>query len=180
MERTMFMKDKKLYRITEFSKLIGVSIRTLQRWDKSGKLIPIKSPSGHRYYSHKQYLDYINPDKSNLIDNRKTVIYTRVSTKNQKDDLKNQVEFIQNYINAKGIIADDIIQEFNSGLNYNRKLWNELIQDCLVNKVKTIVIAHKDRFVKFGFEFFERLLKRYDVEIIVLNNDKYKDKELDI
>lgn len=47
--------------------------------------------------------------------------YARVSTSGQKDDLKNQIEFIQNYANAKGIILDELITDIGSGLNYNRK-----------------------------------------------------------
>lgn len=53
--------------------------------------------------------------------NKKTVIYTRVSTSNQKDDLKNQVEFLRQYGNAKGIIVDTVIEDYGIGLNYNRK-----------------------------------------------------------
>lgn len=51
----------------------------------------------------------------------KTVIYTRVSTSNQKDDLNNQVEFLKQYANAKGTIVDEIFEDIGSGLNYNRK-----------------------------------------------------------
>lgn len=52
---------------------------------------------------------------------RKIVIYTRVSTSNQKDDLKNQVEFLRQYANTKGIIVDEVIEDYGSGLKYNRK-----------------------------------------------------------
>ena len=52
---------------------------------------------------------------------RKIVIYTRVSTSNQKDDLKNQVEFLIQYANTKGIIVDEVIEDYGSGLKYNRK-----------------------------------------------------------
>jgi len=52
---------------------------------------------------------------------RKIVIYTRVSTSNQKNDLKNQVEFLRQYANTKGIIVDEVIEDYGSGLKYNRK-----------------------------------------------------------
>lgn len=64
--------------------MLGVSVKTLQRWDNEGKLIAKRSPKNRRYYTHKQYIDYIGePTK------RKTIIYTRVSFNNQKDDLNN-------------------------------------------------------------------------------------------
>lgn len=58
-------------------------------------------------------------------DNRQVVIYARVSTRNQKDDLQNQVAFLRQFCNAKGIIVDQCIEDYGSGLNYNRKNWFE-------------------------------------------------------
>lgn len=100
------------------------------------------------------------------------MIYTRVSTANQKDDLTNQIEFLKQYANAKGMIVDEIFEDIGSGLNYNRKKWNKLIDDCVNGDIKTIIIAHKDRFIRFGYEWFERFLKSNGVEIIVVNNEK--------
>ena len=99
-------------------------------------------------------------------------IYTRVSTSNQKDDLQNQVEFLKQYANAKGIIVDEIFEDIGSGLNYNRKKWNKLIEDCMLGLIKTVIVAHKDRFIRFGFDWFERFFKSNGVEIIVVNNEK--------
>ena len=73
-------------------------------------------------------------------DFRKIVIYTRVSTRNQSDDLENQVDFLQTYANAKGLIADEIIRDYGSGLNYNRKKWNQLLVEVMENKIKMILV----------------------------------------
>jgi len=101
----------------------------------------------------------------------RTVIYTRVSTSNQKDDLTNQVEFLRTFANARGIIVDEVFEDIGSGLNYNRKKWNKLIEDCMLGLVKTIIVAHKDRFIRFGYEWFESFLKSNGVEILVVNNE---------
>ena len=61
----------------------------------------------------------------NQNDIRQVVIYARVSTKNQKDDLENQVSFLRQFCNARGIIVDQCMEEYGSGLNYNRKKWNK-------------------------------------------------------
>ena len=89
----------------------------------------------------------INIYSSNDI--RDTVIYARVSTRNQKDDLQNQVEFLKQFCNAKGMIVNQCIEDFGSGLNYNRKKWNNLLDEVMANKIKTIVISNKDRFIRF-------------------------------
>ncbi len=70
-----------------------------------------------------------------------------------------QVEFLRN---AKGIIVDEVIEDYGSGLNYNRKKWNKLIDSCMTNEVNTIIVTHKDRFIRFGYEWFERFLGKFN------------------
>lgn len=162
------------YKPQEFSEMIGVSVKTLQRWDNDGKLKAYRTPSDRRYYTHKQYVDYMGNGNSK---HGKTIIYTRVSAANQKNDLNNQVEFLKQYANARGIIVDEVFEDIGSGLNYNRKKWNKLIEDCMLGLIKTILVAHKDRFIRFGYEWFERFLKSNGVEIIVVNNEKLSAQE---
>ena len=71
-----------MYKPQEFSEIVGVSVNTIQYWDEKGKLVAHRSPSNRRYYTHKQYVDYVGESKKG-----QTIIYTRVSTSNQKDDL---------------------------------------------------------------------------------------------
>lgn len=89
----------------------------------------------------------------------------------------NQVAFLQQYANAKGIILDDIIEDFGSGLNYNRRKWNNLIDESINGQISKILITHKDRFIRFGYEWFERFLLKLGVEIIVVNNEKLSPQE---
>ena len=171
------MKDK-IYKPNEFAKLLGVSVRCLQRWDNDGKLTAFRSPTNRRFYTHTQYLNYMGiGDTSNDVNSRKTVIYVRVSSRNQKDNLNNQIEFLKTFANAKGLIVDNIISDIASGLNFNRKNWNQLLLDCQENKIKTIIITNKDRFVRFGFDWFSNYLKSLGVNIIIVNNDKLSPEE---
>lgn len=163
------------YKPKEFAELIGVSVKTLQRWDNDNKLKAYRTPTNRRYYTYEQYLKYTGKTDAN--DKRKIVIYTRVSTSNQKDDLKNQVDFLRQYANAKGIIVDEVIEDYGSGLNYNRKKWNKLIDECMENKVKTIIISHKDRFIRFGYDWFERFLNKFEVSFIIVNNESLSPQE---
>ena len=161
-----------MYKPNQFADMLGVSVKTLQRWDNDGKLIANRTPTDRRYYTHKQYLDYVNESKRG-----KVVIYTRVSSSNQKDDLVNQVNFLQQYANAKGLIVDEIIEDLGSGLNYNRKKWNKLIDESINGQVSKIIITHKDRFIRFGYDWFERFLLNLGVEIILVNNEKLSPQE---
>jgi len=81
------------------------------------------------------------------------------------------VDFLRQYVNAKGIIVDEVIEDYGSGLDYNRKKWNKLIDMCMTNEVDSIIITHKDRFIGFGYDWFERFLAKFNVKIIVVNNE---------
>ena len=157
-----------MIRLNDMAKRLGVSVKTLQRWDREGILIAKRNPNNRRYYTEDQYLEYIGSSNKN---NRKTIAYTRVSSNNQKDDLQNQITFIRNYVNAKGEILDDVIQDIGSGLNYNRKHWNNLLLNQIPKgEIEKIYITYKDRFVRFGFDWFERFCNHYNCEIVVINN----------
>ena len=162
------------YKPKDFAELLGVSVKTLQRWDNDGILKANRTPTNRRYYTYDQYLKFKGIEKD---DNRKTVIYSRVSTRNQRDDLHNQVSFLKQFCNARGIIVDQCIEDYGSGLNYNRKKWNELLEDVMEQKVKTIVITHKDRFVRFGYDWFEKFCAKFDTSILVVNNEDLSPQE---
>ena len=163
------------YKPKEFAELLNVSVKTLQRWDREKTLVANRTPTNRRYYTYDQYLQFKGIGRDN--DSRKIVIYTRVSTRNQTDDLENQVDFLQQYVNAKGLIADDIVRDYGSGLNYNRKKWNQLLNEVMENKIKVIFISHKDRFVRFGFDWFEKFCNKFNVEIVVVKNEKLSPPE---
>ena len=163
------------YKPKEFAKLLNVSVKTLQRWDREKTLIANRTLTNRRYYTYDQYLQFKGIGKD--ADFRKIVIYTRVSTRNQSDDLENQVDFLQNYANAKGLIADEIIRDYGSGLNYNRKKWNQLLVEVMENKIKMILVSHQDRFVRFGFDWFEKFCNKFNVEIVVVKNEKLSPHE---
>ena len=161
------------YKPQDFAGMLGVSVKTLQRWDREGKLKAFRTPSNRRYYTHKQYVNYTNESKPI----GKVIIYARVSTTNQKDDLNNQIEFLKTFANAKGWIVDEIFEDIGSGLNYKRKKWNKLLEDCMLGTISKIIVSHKDRLIRFGFEWFETFVKSNGVELIIVNNEALSPQE---
>ena len=163
------------YKPKEFAELLGVSVKTLQRWDREGILKANRTPTDRRYYTYDQYLQFKGIQTEQ--DRRDVVIYARVSTRNQKDDLQNQVEFLKQFCNAKGMIVNQCMEEFGSGLNYNRKKWNKLLEEVMENKIKTIVISSKDRFIRFGYDWFEKFCEKFHTKIMIVNNEALSPKE---
>lgn len=163
------------YKPGDFAELLGVSVKTLQRWDREGILKANRTPTDRRYYTYDQYLQFKGIKTKN--DNRETVIYARVSTRNQKEDLQNQVTFLRQFCNAKGMIVDQCIEEYGSGLSYNRKKWNQLLEEVMEQKIKTIVVTHQDRFIRFGYDWFERFCEKFHTTIVIVNNEELSPQE---
>ena len=163
------------YKPKDFAALLGVSVKTLQRWDRDGTLTAYRTLTDRRYYTYDQYLQFkgVSLEK----DERQVIIYARVSTRNQKDDLQNQVTFLRQFCNARGMIVDQCIEDYGSGLNYNRKKWNVLLDMVMEQKVKTIVVTHKDRFIRFGFDWFEKFCMKFNTTILVVNNEDLSPQE---
>lgn len=156
----------KTYKINEFSSLINRSVKTLQRWDRERILVAHRNPKNRRFYTHNQYLEHIGVKAD---DSKKIIVYSRVSSSNQKSDLTSQRNALEQYCQARGYCVDIWINEIGSGLNYNRKQFNKLLEDIEVGQVSKVIVAHKDRLVRFGFEWFESFAKRHGTKIEVMN-----------
>jgi len=148
------MENKNIYKPKEFSKKVKRSVHTLQRWDREGKLIAHRTNTNRRYYTHEQFLEVMGLKPE--VGQQKIVIYARVSSHNQKSDLNNQIEFLKQYANANGIIVSEILTDIGSGLNYNRKNFNKILYS---DDITTVIISYKDRFVRFGYDWFFNYLK---------------------
>ena len=171
--------DNEIMTVGEAAKYVERTVNTLQRWDREGKLSAHRNQVTNRRFYYKSELDQVLGKKNMKNEQRKIVAYARVSSNGQKDDLKDQMDYLRQYINAKGIIADEYISDIGSGLNYKRPKWLKLIHDVDQNKISTIYVTYQDRFIRFGFDFFKQFCQWHDCEIVVLNNENTSpDQEL--
>lgn len=163
------MKFQNILRPKDVAKILKRTVRTLQEWDKAGKFTALRDPiTNRRYYTEEQVMEHLGQK------NRKSddiVIYARVSTKNQQDDMERQIEFLRQYANAKGYIVSEVISDIGSGLNYTRKKWNDLLRRIQDKEISKVIISHKDRFIRFGFDWFAQLAMSNGCAIEVVNND---------
>ena len=168
----------KYYSIGEFAKAIGKTTKTLRNWDKVGTLKPVRvEATGYRYYSQEQ-LNHFLGIKGMETKTKKVIGYCRVSSNKQKDDLVKQVENVKTYMIAKGY-SFDVITDIGSGINYNKKGLNQLIDMITNSEVEKIVILYKDRLLRFGFEIIENLCTKYGTTIEIIDNtEKTGEQEL--
>ena len=100
-----------------------------------------------------------------------TIAYARVSGVAQKPDLANQVKALETYCQDHRIQVDEWMQDIGSGLNYKRKQFNRLMERIELGQVRRLVIAHRDRLVRFGYEYFEAFCERHRTAIVVINGE---------
>lgn len=168
----------KYYSIGKFANRIGKTIQTLRNWDKKNILKPSHvTQGGTRYYSQEQ-LNYFLGLKSEKQINKKIIGYCRVSSHKQKDDLERQIENVKTYMYAKGY-QFEIITDIGSGINYNKKGLNQLIDMVTNSEIEKIVVLYKDRLIRFGYELIENLCNKFGTTIEIIDNtEKTEQQEL--
>ncbi len=130
----------KVYPINEFARRIGRAPSTVRRWEREGILTAKRLPSGHRYFDESDVRAMLRggPEK------RSTVVYCRVSSAGQRDDLRSQVAAMEEYCRAGAIAVDKWIQEVGGGMNFKRKRFLALIERIQRGEVERVLIANAD------------------------------------
>lgn len=150
-------------KLSEYARRIGVSRHTAYRWFKRGE-IPnaVQLPSGTIYVPDEIF------DTESKQERGQTVVYARVySSEQRKTNLEAQAEQLTQFAIANGWVVDKIIKEVGSGLNDERKKLVELLLSD--EPIARIIVEHKDRLTRFGFNYLEILAKKQGFEIIVVN-----------
>ena len=154
------------------AKLLGVSVKTLQRWEREGRLIPAaRSPSNRRLYTERQLREFIGLRYAGGMPTR-IVAYCRVSSAAQKPDLINQRRVLEEFVVARDLANVEFIEEVGGGLNFKRKRFLELMDAIGRREIKMLILAHRDRLTRFGLEWFEHFAKINGCELLVLNQER--------
>jgi len=149
----------KLISVGEVAELKAVSVDTVRRWEKEGKIKSIRTDGGHRRY---KLSDFVEQKLG------KTIAYARVSSHDQKADLDRQDAVLSAYCVSKGWNFE-VVRDLGSGMNYRKKGLNKLITALLDGEVARLVINHKDKLLRFGSELIFAICEYHDVEVIILN-----------
>ena len=144
--------------------LLGVHPNTLRKWANDGRIEHIRSPGGRRLYNVDAFLrEEVGVG---------VVCYARVSSYAQKDDLRGQVALLQSrYPGA------EVVKDIGGGLNWKRKGLVALLERLHSGEKLRIVVAHKDRLARFGFELIEWLAKQNGGEVVVLDESSCRPEQ---
>jgi len=99
------------------------------------------------------------------------VVSCRVSSNNQKHDLISQIAAMEQFGLARGIAVEEWIKEIGGGMNFKRKAFLSLMSRIQLGEIKLLIVAHQDRLVRFGFDYFQTMAQNNGGEIIVVNQE---------
>ena len=158
-----------MYSVAHFAQQVGVSVKTLQRWDREGRLTAKRTVTGRRYYDEADLAIALNlPTRPEA---RRTIAYCRVSSPAQRPDLQNQRAALERYTQEKQIAVDEWVMEIGGGLNFERKRFLKVVDAILGGEVERVVIAHQDRLARFGFALLKHICETHQTELVVMNTE---------
>lgn len=158
-----------MYTPALFAKRVGVSVKTLQKWDRIGVLPAKRTLTNRRYYTDEDLAAALRLPR--VPKERRTVAYCRVSSQAQKPDLANQRQVLEDFCKQRQIQVDEWIMEIGGGLNFKRKQFLQLVDAILEGQVERVVLAHQDRLARFGYQLLVHLCQTHQTELVVMNTE---------
>jgi len=162
---------ERLYTMKDASKLLGVHIRTIQKWDKEGKIRCVRTIGGKRRVPESEIKRILR-----IHGERKVVGYARVSSHTQKDGLERQIELIRRYAEERGWEVE-VLKDIGSGLKEDRRNFQKLLRMIMNKEVSKVIIAYSDRLARFGFKILEEFFRSYGTEIVVISHEEKSPQE---
>jgi predicted site-specific integrase-resolvase len=147
-------------KLSTYAKVLGISYFTAWRWFKAGRIKGYQAETGTVIVTEPI------PERIKGKEEAKIAIYARVSATENKSNLETQAERLTTYCLAKGYQIAQVVKEIGSGVNDSRPKYIKLITDPTIT---VIVVEHKDRLTRFGFNSIEKLLLMQGRQIEVVH-----------
>ncbi|NES65344.1 MAG: IS607 family transposase [Okeania sp. SIO2D1] len=153
-----------LLTVSQAAELLGVSTKTIRRWETEGRIKSIRTEGGHRRFTVSNLI-------GNKQDNSLTVAYARVSSNDQKDELERQKIVLEAYCAKQGW-SFEVISDLGSGLNYRKKGLIKLIKLICSEQVERLVLTHKDILLRLGSDLIFTLCEIFGTEVVIINRSE--------
>jgi len=163
----------KALRPKEVCERLGISYTTLRDYVKRGYIKPVLTPGGKWRFREEDVERLIG----GVVKQRRVILYARVSSNSQRDDLERQVKVLEDWARQNNIVDYEVVTDIGSGLNEDRRGFEKLLRLAAERKISKIVIAYPDRLTRFGFKTIEELLRPFGVEIVVLSHEDKDPRE---
>jgi putative resolvase len=175
-------ENKKTYvSINEASKISGLSFQTIRKLGDTYEIKCYKTPSKHRRFDKQDLEKFCNSkfaDEQIPNYTKNNYIYTRISSKKQLDDLSRQIEYIKQ--RRAEYASYTFISDVASGINFKRKGLQTILDSCIQGVIGEVVIAHRDRLSRFGFDLVKIIIEKAGGTITILDDEKNKSSEQEL
>jgi len=169
-----------MYSMKDFCKKVGLHRTTVLKLEERGIITPLRTPGGQRRYTdehvRKVYEYYHNKGRVISDDAKLNIIYCRISTRNQRDFLDNQIQACKNFAISKGLTISDVIVDVASSFNFKRPGLKKLLDLICDYKVANVIIYDEDRLSRIAFDLFKTLFERFNTQIIVVDKSISSEK----
>jgi len=160
--------------ITEYANIFGVTTDTVRKWERNGKIKPLRTSGGHRRFTEEDVSAIDVHAKHRINNNReeyvkRNIIYCRVSDAEHQDELHKQTEGLKMFALGRGVEAE-VIVEIGDGSCMYRPKFKELVEDILNKEIATIIVAQESKLISSGFELLDSIAKSCGCKIIVVSN----------
>lgn len=147
----------------------GINEQVLRKLFDQGVIEGYKIPSGQRMFSIRSLEKFCGMSEGGTCKQTKvSYVYTRVSSKKQLDDLERQADFLRNYDDRYTDYI--IIKDIGSGINFKRKGLQEILERCMQGCIGNVVVAHRDRLSRFGFDLIKIIIEKAGGTLTVIND----------
>lgn len=162
-------------------KICGLSSQTIRKLGDTEKIKCFKTPSGHRRFNKHDLEAFCTsgtPNKKAPKSKRINYLYARVSSKKQLDDLSRQIEYLQSRKSEYSSYTS--LSDIGSGINFKRKGLQTILDSCVQRTIGEVIVAHRDRLSRFGFELIQLIVEKSGGKVIVLDDEQNKSTEQEL
>ena len=164
----MEMREEKLYSVGKAAKLLGIHFNTMKKWIYAGKVDAIKTLGGQYRIPESEIKRLLGqPAPKN-----QAIIYARVSSADQKDDLKRQREMLREYAKERGYKVVAVFEDVASGLKDDRRGLKKVFDVLRAGRADVVIVAWKDRLTRFGFGYLKNHAEELGARIEVVNEQE--------
>ena len=157
------------FRISQFGARVGRTATQLRKLDRTGVFPARRTITGQRYYTEadvRRFLGLSDEAPQGMV-----AVYCRVSSRGQQDDLRRQTGAMETYCLNAGVAVDAWLTEIGGGLDFKRKVFLQLMERIENREIAHLLIAHRDRLTRFGFDWFEHFARQHGCTITVVNQE---------
>jgi putative resolvase len=172
---------KQFLTIKETAEYTGLHPNTLRRLADNQKIICYKTPSGQRRFNKADLAKMCAINNTNTIKSaidKQNIIYARVSSKKQLDDLDRQIEYLRN--KKTEYATYNIIKDCASGINFKRPGLLQILDFCIQGSIGEVIVAHKDRLARFGFELLKLFIEKNGGSLKIIDEEEHKSTEQEL